>query len=374
MVLMSANEMYFDACAALGVALATRTPVILWGAPGQGKTSVLNSIAEQQKSTLTTILASIREPSDFAGLPNVVGDRTKLIAPDWAQRISADEGHNILFFDEISTAVPATQAAMLRVTLDRIVGDTYLGDEVSIVAAANPPEQAADGWDLAPPMANRFVHLDWALPASIVQEGLALGWPEVHVPTLTLEDASQEIMTAKGLVGAFLGVRNDYVTVIPEAASESGRAFPTPRSWEMAATLYGYATAAGSSATTRRLLMNGTVGQAASSEFLTYIQELDLPDAESVLANPKKWEVPTRGDKVYAVASSVLAAVKNDNTVDRWKQVGKVISHIADSNHSDIAVSMGKRWMSIRPTPSTMPDAATLRSLGPVFREAGLIV
>ena len=30
-----------------------------------------------------------------------------------------------------------------------------------MVAADNPPEQAADGWDLSAPLANRLCHLSW---------------------------------------------------------------------------------------------------------------------------------------------------------------------------------------------------------------------
>ena len=60
-------------------------------------------------------------------------------------------------FDEISTAPPAVQAALLRVVLERTVGDLRLPDAVSLVAAANTPEQAAGGWELSPPLANRFL-------------------------------------------------------------------------------------------------------------------------------------------------------------------------------------------------------------------------
>jgi MoxR-like ATPase len=41
------------------------------------------------------------------------------------------------------------QAALLRVVLERTVGDLSLPADVAVVAAANPPEQAADGWDLS---------------------------------------------------------------------------------------------------------------------------------------------------------------------------------------------------------------------------------
>lgn len=368
---------FADTQAALGVAIATRrTPVILWGAPGQGKTQTLTTIAETNGMHLETVLASIREPSDFAGLPYVVEGRTTLIAPDWAQRIAEHTragGSAMLFFDEISTAPPASQAALLRVALDRVAGDTYLGDDVSIVAAANPPEIAADGWDLAPPMANRFVHLDWALPAETVRDGFSLMWPDVPVPSIDAGEASAAEQEAKLLIAAFLTTRPDMVTVMPTASTEAGRAFPTPRSWEMAATLYGYATAAGVSNTARRMLLVGTIGQGAAAEFLAYVADMDLPDPEDVLANPDSFDVPTRGDRVYAVGASVLSAVNGRNTDERWNTAGRVIATIAKANHGDVAVSLGKRWMAIRPSATAQPDPQALKALMPILSEAGII-
>lgn len=363
---------YSDTQAALGVAIAARVPVILWGAPGQGKSSVLYSIAKEQDLHLETVLASIREPSDFAGLPYVVDGATKLIAPDWAQRTAASDSA-LLFFDEISTAPPATQAAMLRVALERVAGDLYLGDDVAIVAAANPPEIAADGWDLAAPMANRFCHLDWALTAEVVRDGFSIGWPETPVPTVDKTKVDAEVSNGLLLVGAFLGARPDLLTVMPNSSAEAGRAFPTARSWEMAGKLYGYATAANVSGTARRMLLTGAVGQGAAAEFLAYVADLDLPDPEALLENPDSFEAPARADRVYAIGASVLAAVKTNNSADRWKAAGKVIAAIATAQHADVAVSIGKKWMAIRPSADVMPDSASLRALTPIMREAKLI-
>jgi len=63
---------FTDTQAALGLAIAARIPVLLWGAPGQGKTTTIEALASQNEMNLQTVLASIREPSDFAGLPYVV--------------------------------------------------------------------------------------------------------------------------------------------------------------------------------------------------------------------------------------------------------------------------------------------------------------
>jgi hypothetical protein len=70
------------------------------------------------------------------------------------------------------------------VVLDRTVGDLVLPPGVSVVAAANPPEQAAGGWELSAPLADRFCHLDWAPSGRSIADGLAGGWPMPHVPPL----------------------------------------------------------------------------------------------------------------------------------------------------------------------------------------------
>ena len=168
---------------ALGVAVAARVPVLLWGAPGTGKTSTIRAMAGQLGWPCETVIASIREPSDFAGLPVVVGDGVRFAPPGWAQRLAA-AGHGLLFLDELSTAPPAVQAALLRVVLERVVGDLELPEDVAVVAAANPPEQAADGWDLSAPLANRLCHLTWEIDPKAVAEGLAGGWAAPAVPAL----------------------------------------------------------------------------------------------------------------------------------------------------------------------------------------------
>src|SRR5271154_6892809 len=96
------------AAEALGIAVSARVPVLLWGAPGTGKTSVIRALAESAALPCETVIASIREPSDFAGLPVVAAAGTadphvRFAPPSWAVAL-ARAGEGIAFFDEISTA------------------------------------------------------------------------------------------------------------------------------------------------------------------------------------------------------------------------------------------------------------------------------
>ncbi len=356
---------------ALAVCLAARVPVILWGPPGQGKTSVIRSIAADQGRHLEVLLASIREPQDFAGLPVVADGTARLVPPDWAKRLSV-VSDGILFTDEVNTAPPSVQAALLRVSLDKVAGDCDLGQDTSVVAAANPPEQAADGWDLAPPLANRFCHLPWELPTDVVRDGFTGRWHVYQVPLPDSVRAAEAVARERVRVAGFLTARPDLTTFIPDTSAEQGRAFPTPRSWDMAATLSAWTDATGQDEGVRRLLVRGCVGPGASAEFLTYRTNLDLPDPEEVLQRPHDCVIPSRADQVYVLGASVLTVLRGNLTVPRWDAAGVLLERIASGGHPDIAVAFARDWIKERPAGAT-PSQDVLQALIPLMREARLI-
>ena len=186
-------------------------PVLLWGPPGVAKTAFVQQLADKLGFHLITVLASLREPSDFLGLPipasspeasenaglppnvmqGVTGslapatnlnfraaalDQVQYAPPDWALECNAHsdnpdssdvgEGKRVLLFlDEFATAPKGVQAALLRVVHERVVGDLQLNSNVAVIAAANPPSMSPGGSDLDAPTVNRFIHLDWYPPS-----------------------------------------------------------------------------------------------------------------------------------------------------------------------------------------------------------------
>ena len=315
---VSTREQYEATLAAVSACIATRIPFLLWGEPGAGKTAVIESAAGSGWH-VETLICSHYEPSDFAGLPIVSGDHVTLAPPGWARRVSAHEGPSLVFFDEWTTASPAVQAAALRPLTHAEVGVLRLPDSVSFGAAANPADIAASGWELAAPTANRFVHLDWALPLDVYAESLVTGsWPELEVPELgpTYPPA---LSHARALVAGFLRARGGQLSAVPKDAAGRGRGFPTPRTWDYAARLVATCQVAGFSTDVRRLLVHGVLGDATGHEFLAWLSALDLPDPEKVLADPHGIEFASmRPDRVHVTLQGVLAAVAADPAPERW--------------------------------------------------------
>jgi len=354
---------------ALTVAIAARVPVLMWGAPGTGKTSVVRELASRAGMHCETVLASIREPSDFSGLPVVRPDGTVSFAPpSWAQRLVEHSG-GLLFLDELSTAPPAVQAALLRVVLDRTVGDLELPASTAIVAAANPPEQAAGGWDLSAPLANRFLHLEWTTDGRTVAHGLAHGFSVPVVPEPPTHATTTS--TWSSLIPAFLTARPHLHLVAPTDIEQSGRAWPSPRSWHMAMRLGQLAELMGMDRSVVHQLLMGSVGTAATVELLTWVDSFDLPDPEDVLAKPTTHPLPGRADQVHAVLMAIVASLRHRNSAERWHAAWQVADRVANDHAPDIAATTAIELARLQPRGAAPSPSA--RQFVPLLREAGVL-
>jgi MoxR-like ATPase len=347
--------------AALALAVAANLPVLLWGEPGIGKSATLQQLADGMRTPMETVIASVHEPSDFAGLP-IVGDNpgvdgVPMAPPDWAVRLSRT-GTGLLFFDELSSAPPAVQAALLRVVLERRVGSLQLPAAVRIVAAANPPTSAADGWHLAPPLANRFVHLHWTHDARTVARGLAGTWPAVAVPSVEPARTATAVARARGAIAGFLTARPGLAHHLPADAEARGGAWPSPRTWEMVLRLLAVHHASSAPRDALALAVIGAVGDGAGLEFMNYLDNLDLPDPERVLANPEAFKLPDRGDRQLAFLTAVISAVQSRVDQKRWEAAWVVLEKAVKAGVPDVAARAAMDLAALRdiswPVPPTI--------------------
>jgi hypothetical protein len=337
---------------ALALAVQADLPVLLWGAPGIGKTATLERLATDLDLSLETVVASVHDPTDFNGLP-IPGadpgrDGVPMAPPDWAVRLRREDRGGLLFLDELSSATPAVQAALLRVVLERRVGSLVLPASVRVVAAANPPESAANGWSLTAPLANRFVHLPWRHDPAVVVRGLGGCWPHVSPPQLRADRLEESVRRARRAITGFLTVRPDYTHRLPQDEARRGGAWPSPRTWEMALRLLAFGYASEVEHEALAVALRGAVGDGAALELLAHLENEDLPDPEEVLRHPGTFAVPERGDRVQAMLSSVVDTVSRQPTQDRWLAAWRVLDRVARTIAIDIVAGSAVQLAALR--------------------------
>lgn len=341
---------------ALAAAIRSNTPALIWGMPGVGKTATIEAAAESWGYHSETIVGSVREAPDFMGFPREDGTYTPLA---WVQRLN-DAGKAILFMDELTTAAPSVQRVMLRVIEERWVGDTQLGDNVAIIAAANPPDVAVDGWELAAPVANRFFHLDWFFDMQEWFDGVVTDFADSAPPNIDSMLAPNTTATAqanqarvRGAVTAFLRQRPDLVQDFPKNPAEAGKAWPSPRTWTKAMAILSELRPEDDEAAL--LVLKGCVGEGAATEYLAWEATADLADPEAVLANPSviDWK-NERPDRLFALVGAVstltrlrLADNKSDTNV--WEKGMAVMVACATGGRPDAATPSVRTLVNLRP-------------------------
>ncbi len=340
---------------AVAACVVARVPVILWGAPGAAKTSLVEEIFAATCAASHTSIAALHEPPEYGGFPSPVAATESVPAHvgqlpvGWVLRLAraaeADTERPVgLFLDELSNAAPATRSAAMRGVLDGVWGEARI-PRLSVVAASNPEEQSESGYRFSAALANRFCHVEWRLPASVWLEAYGDEFsgklPEGVIPRVTPAlVARTEAERVRPVISAFGRFRPDlFDGEPPEDQDAQSRPWPSPRTWTMVSRAVAVALAAGEDpqGTTCRILLRGLVGEIATRELLAYWAALDLPDPETLLRDPTSVRWPARGDQCYAVLSAVSAAVRRDLTPARWAAAWRLFGAAATSGRAAYA-------------------------------------
>jgi MoxR-like ATPase len=342
----------------IDAAARAHVPVLLWSDPGMGKSSVVGALADSDQVPVETVIGSQREPVDIAGWPVVTDGAVQTLAlPDWADTlIKANGGY--LLLDELTTSSASTQAAMLTVALERMVGRTKLPDAVRIIAAANPPDRAAGGVDLTPPMANRFLHIDFEPSHEEWLTGMRSSFATLPATRAVAADdlrAAEEV----GAVCAFIEARPVLLHQYPDTDEAAGRAWPSRRSWQAIARVLAYLRRDDTAAIATAAL--GLVGDGAGSEFLEWRASMDLPAVADVIADPSivDW-ASARPDQLWAILSGVVAWASGKGTKDAWMTAWGPLVAAATHGAPDVA-GAAARALGVAMPPGAKPPAAACK-------------
>ena len=290
--------------------------------------------------------------------------------------IEHGKGRGVLFLDEASQARPAVQAALMSVVHDRVIGDTALPPGIRILLAANPPKEAAGGWELEPPMANRMAHIDvknpsadewndWFLTEKAdtvepIEEGekkISLAWPSVW-PRI------------KGMMTGFIKAQSTLLYNLPADGHEDrGRNWPSPRTWEMAArsaaTALALMTAKDKDSTLTNDMVQACVGKGAATEWAKWVAEADLPDPVKMLEDG--WDPDKRRlDRTSAAYASMISHVLNCRDESLQKKLAGRAWELLDKLYSqpvtlpDLAVPGARALVRSKFGSHVCPEARTL--------------
>lgn len=304
-------------------------PILFWGAPGIGKSDMIEDLGRHFGMHVEVLSPGERGEGAFGvtPVPRTAGEELVITypKPDWADAFDDSDNCGIVFVDEITTAPPALQAALLGLVQARRIGSHYLGKRIRVVGACNPVNQAAGGWDLAPPVANRFGHVDWSKPSAEKWSAWLLDSDPTQSRKITATNAALEekrvlgawsvpFAKAKGLISTFIQRRPELLHQMPNANDPNmSRSWPSHRTWEMATLALTSSEVHALSDEERDLFVASFIGNGAMTELVAFQAANDLPNPADVLDGKTPWEHdPERLDRSMAVFSSCAALVTSD--------------------------------------------------------------
>jgi MoxR-like ATPase len=283
--------------------------LFIWGAPGIGKSMTVEKVARElakimgreylkwneisrkkrlevaENPTKYFVLVDIRlsqyDPSDLKGIPRLDGLHTDWRPPLWLYTLSLEGAAGIIFLDELNLAPPSVQSAAYQLVLDKCLGDYRLSPMVGVIAAGNPPDYRPHSHDPAPPLLNRFLNVELAIPD-------VDSWAQ-----WALENGVDPRIVS------FLKMRPELLFKwTPELRSA---AFPTPRTWSFASTMLKKATDADGIG----ISVAAAVGVGVANEFLAFLKLTQGFDVQAILASPETAPLPKSPDEVYALLAAL---------------------------------------------------------------------
>ncbi len=320
-------------------------PVLVRGGTGVGKSQTWEALAAALGRTFIPLLGSTHLPEDFSGYPtpNHKENVVNMMPTSWVKKTR--DGKALVHVDEVTNVPTATQAGLLSVISERIVGDERMPASTIIVGSCNPPELCPNAVPLSPAMRARFFHHDWVVDYEHWFAGLRAGcqWtaPEFPIVPSYWEDHLPQFGS---LVEAFLRAAPDCREKLP--TDDETMSFPNLRTWTYLVRCYAAAAACGyeQDDPMYKPLALGCVGQAAGGEFLRYWKELDLANPESFLDGTDTYEYEKRPDANICLLTGLVKGLRENTSPERWINAANVFLAIGEHEIESFLMQFRSFW------------------------------
>lgn len=272
---------------ALRVIRPTKRPVMVWGQPGVGKSSIVRQDILLAKRKMIDWRLALMQEVDLRGIPSLAKhpQDSKLQATHWnpPAELPREPGWDIFIDEMVQGATPVINAAR-QLILDRALGSYELPEDCWIIAAGNLEGDRAATNRMPSHVANSFIHLrldihtdDW------------LAFAEAH-------DFDPRVF-------AYIKWRREHLHVFDPASKE--KAFATPRAWEFVSQILRSLDASKTKLSKTELLeiIAGIIGKQVATEFVGFIDMMDkLVNLDEIKIRPEKVAVPDDAAVLYALS------------------------------------------------------------------------
>ena len=144
------------------VKAGVKTPVILEGGRGIGKSAIVKQAAEELKYHCIDIRLALDTPEDVAGYPRPNGDSVTYLINDWVklcEEMAKQKEGVILFFDEINRAPLEVRQALFEIMTEYSVRRHKLPENTYICFAMNPDNGEYQVEPLDPAFQRRMIRI-----------------------------------------------------------------------------------------------------------------------------------------------------------------------------------------------------------------------
>lgn len=131
-------------------------PVFIWGAPGIGKSAIVEQFDAELGLPCVCLTGSQLAPEDLIGVPQIVNGTSVLCPP----RCLVQKEPFCLFLDELNACSLEVQKAFYSLILERRIGEYHLPDGSIVVGAGNRMQDNAITRQLPSALINRMVHVE----------------------------------------------------------------------------------------------------------------------------------------------------------------------------------------------------------------------